>query len=152
MKRQQASQLLACWDGQVLSSSSSMTYLAAIRPSSSKQRHTSLGCLWRTERQDKDGHLYNRKDSKAAQWGAGSTPSSLMVPVNELVFILTFIETILFHSTVSFTKVLKQFSKLFAQLPPQKPWVSGIPPWKYFLQLVNICKSILETHIAIIMI
>lgn len=26
----------------------STPYLAAIRPSSSKQRHTSLGCLWRT--------------------------------------------------------------------------------------------------------
>lgn len=72
-------------------SSSRLTHLAAIRPSSSKQRHTSLGCLWRTERQDRSGHVYDTRGYKAAQWWTGLllTLSSLLLPGNQLVFILT---------------------------------------------------------------
>ena len=79
-------------------------------------------------------------------------PSPLRVPVRELVFILIFTETILSHSTLRSTEVLKQFSKLFAQLPYQKSWASGISLWKYFLQLVNICMWILKTYVVIILI
>ena len=44
-------------------------------------------------------------------------PSSLRVPVSELVFILTFTEAILPHSTLRTTEVLKQFSNPLPSFP-----------------------------------
>ena len=43
-----------------------LTYLAAIRPSSIKQRHTSRGCLCRTGREDRHKHVYNKKYCKVS--------------------------------------------------------------------------------------